>query len=274
MQSSRDIAGCHGRSDSVADEIGGPAKTDGPRQDRWDRHVRTLYTVLYVGRNPLLLRPDQRESAELSASWNVAPTQQVGVVVAGERGAVYGEMRWGLIPSWAADVSIGARLINARAETVAEKPSFRAAYRSRRCVIPVSGFYEWRQTAPELGKKAGKTAGAKQPYYVTMASGEPMSFAGLWEKWRKGDGAEVLSCTIITTAANALIAPIHDRMPVILSRDDCEAWMRPAGGAAPEPSLLQPCPAEWLRSYRVSTRVNSPRNNDPSLIEPEADGDD
>jgi putative SOS response-associated peptidase YedK len=106
-----------------------------------------------------------------------------------------------------------------------------------------------------------------------MASGEPMSLAGLWERWRQGDGAEVLSCTIITTAANSVMAPIHDRMPVILSRDGCEAWLRPTEATPPEPSPLQSCPPEWLRAYRVSTKVNSPRNNDSSLIDPAVDGD-
>jgi putative SOS response-associated peptidase YedK len=105
-----------------------------------------------------------------------------------------------------------------------------------------------------------------------MASGEPMSFAGLWERWRQADGAEVLSCTILTTTPNAVMAPIHDRMPVILNRDGCEAWLRPAAGAAPEPALLQPCPPEWLRVRRVSTRVNNVRHNESCLIDPVVDG--
>lgn len=189
-------------------------------------------------------------------SWNAAPTQQAGVVVAASNGALYAEMRWGLVPAWADAIAIGARLINARAETIAEKPAFRSAFRQRRCVVPASGFYEWRK-----GKQAG--GAPKQPCYVTMASGEPMSFAGLWERWRPEGGAEILSFTIITTGANPLIAPIHDRMPVILSREGARDWLANADAA-----LLRPCPAAWLRAWPVSARVNSPRNDDPNLIDP------
>lgn len=203
---------------------------------------------------------------EPTPSWNTAPTQRVGVVIDTEKGARYVEMRWGLVPSWADDISIGARLINARAETVAEKPAFRSAFRHRRCIIPATGFYEWKHG----GSGQPKPVKVKQPYYITMANsggsiGVPpfMSFAGLWERWKSKSGPEILSFTIITTAANQQVAQIHERMPVILGRDESRDWLH-----APDLSLLRPCPAEWLRAWPVSTRVNSPSNDDSGLIQP------
>jgi putative SOS response-associated peptidase YedK len=207
------------------------------------------------------------EPVELAASWNTAPTQQAGVVVDAPDGARYLAMRWGLIPGWAEDMSIGSRLINARAETVAEKPAFRSAFRNRRCVIPASGFYEWKRSGSGRSK-------VSQPYYVTMArpggtADAPalMSFAGLWERWKAADGSEVLSFTIITTAANQLVAGIHDRMPVILGRSESLEWL-----GAPNLALLRPCRSEWLRCWPVSRRVNTPRNDDSELIQPMGGG--
>lgn len=202
------------------------------------------------------------EPPDLQPSWNVAPTQQVGVVVSvsGSQPGVsprrFVPMRWGLTPGWADSLAIGARMINARAETVASKPAFRAAFRQRRCVIPARGFFEWKRSTQSGGK-----AGVRQPFYVSMADARLLSFAGLWESWRPADGPEVLTCTIITTGANAALAPIHDRMPVILSREGALEWLRSA-----DVSLLRPCPPDWLSVWPVSTRVNSPRNNDPGLI--------
>ena len=162
-------------------------------------------------------------------------------------------MRWGLVPSWAKDVGIGSRMINARAEGIAAKPAFRAAFRQRRCLVPADGFYEWQ-----------KVAGGKQPMLIRLRSGDPFAFAGLWERWRGPDG-EVETGTIITTAPNAVTAPIHDRMPVILDPADYDRWLDPSQPDAA--ALLRPCPDDWLTAIPVSTRVNSPKNDAADLIE-------
>ena len=153
------------------------------------------------------------EVLDYSPYHNIAPTRQV-LTVRGS-GPRYAEtMRWGLVPSWAKDLSVGSRMINARAETVAEKPAFRSALRRRRCLMLADGFYEWK-----------KTPGGKVPMHITLASGDPFAFAGLWETWKDPSGAVIPSCTIITTAANDLISPIHDRMPVILPRELEDLWL-------------------------------------------------
>ena len=149
-----------------------------------------------------------------SPSYNVAPTQGVLTVVADSDARRAVLMRWGLIPSWSREASIGSRMINARAETVAEKPSFRTALRRRRCLVLADGFYEWR-----------RTSAGKRPMRITMASGEPFAFAGLWDTWRGPHDEAVTSCTIITTRANDLLRPIYDRMPVILQRDQEDLWL-------------------------------------------------
>lgn len=164
---------------------------------------------------------------------------------------------WGLVPAWAQDPSIGNRMINARAETLREKPAFRNAYRYRRCIVPVSGFYEW--------KKTGRT---KQPYFVRAADNLPMGLAGLWEVWRSPDGSELHTCTIITTDANATIQPLHDRMAVVLPPDAYALWLSPDAKPSELDALLKPAPDDLLIAYPVSTRVNNPVNDDPSLIEP------
>ena len=169
----------------------------------------------------------------------------------------YKPSTWEQIPAWAKDVSIGSRMINARAETVAEKPAFRNAFRRRRCLIPADGFYEWEK----------RPDGAKQPWRITLESGAPFAFAGLWEHWSGADGSEAESCTIVTTAAADSIARIHERMPVILDRADFPAWL--SGTPEEAQTLLQPCRGA-LRSYTVSSRVNSVRNDDASLLEPAA----
>src|SRR5262245_35107324 len=150
---------------------------------------------------------------ELPLRYNIAPTQPVPVVRAAGDGRALALARWGLIPRWATDPAIGNRLINARSETVAEKPSFRDAFRKRRCLIPATGFYEW-----------AKTAGGKQPYHFRLLDGRPFAFAGLWERWDRG-GEPVESCTILTTAANAVVRPVHERMPVILPAEAFAAWL-------------------------------------------------
>ena len=185
--------------------------------------------------------------------FNIAPTQAAPVVRWMEGGSRLAALRWGLIPFWAKDPAIGNRLINARAETVAEKPAFRAAYRARRCLVPASGFYEWK-----------KTAQGKQPYYITSSDGSVLAFAGLWEAWQPAEGSPILSFAIITTDANPMMQQLHERMPVILVPQAYEEWL-----AARDPrNLLHACPSGMLKAYPVSTAVNSPRNDDPALIEP------
>jgi putative SOS response-associated peptidase YedK len=197
---------------------------------------------------------------EILPSYNVAPTQEVAAVLleSGERRLEM--LRWGLIPSWADDPQIGSRMINARSETAAEKPSFRTAFRKRRCLIPADGFYEWQ-----------KTGNGKQPYYIHMKDGSPFVFAGLWETWG-GDGKdEIRSCTILTTDPNELIAPIHNRMPVILYPENYELWLDPDVREVDLlSSLLGPYPEDAMEAYPVSRRVNSPANDEPSCIEPAA----
>ncbi len=196
-------------------------------------------------------------STEFRTSYNVAPTRQVPVVLA-EGGKRRLEMlRWGLVPSWADDPGIGARMINASSETAPEKPSFRRAFRDRRCLIPADGFYEWK-----------RENGGKQPYYFRMQGGRPFAFAGLWESWTK-DG-EIRSCAILTTAANEVVAGIHDRMPVILPSRHYEAWLDPEAERDELNDLLVPYPGDDLETYPVSRFVNSPGNDDPRCIEPAA----
>ena len=188
---------------------------------------------------------------------NIAPTQEVLTVVGGEtrRG---GFMQWGLIPHWAKNASIGSRMINARAETVAEKPAFRDALRRRRCLVLADGFYEWQ-----------RTGGAKRPMRVVMRSGEPFAFAGLWSVWRDPEGKAVPSCTIITTAANDLLRPIHDRMPVVLPKDLEELWLDlSVEDAATLTSIVAPYPADALEAYEVSSLVNSFANDGPEVAAP------
>ncbi len=199
---------------------------------------------------------------EWSPRYNIAPTQLAPVVRMSE-GPTTSErridlLRWGLVPNWAKDETIGNRLINARAESAAEKPAFRKAFRSRRCVIPADGFYEWKETA-----------GKKQPYYIHSASNVPFAFAGLWERWEKG--AEPLETfTILTTDASSSIRAIHDRMPVILPTEEAVTrWLDPAHDALEDLALLlAAAPDDMLEAMPISTYVNSPRNEGPECIEP------
>jgi len=198
------------------------------------------------------------EAPELDPRYNIAPSQPVlaaRVGSSGEREVV--PLRWGLIPSWAEDPSIGNRMINARAEGVASKPSFRSAVRRRRCLIAADGFFEWC-----------KVAGGKQPYLIRFADGRPFAFAGLWERWEKGPDP-VESCTIITTRPNALVAELHDRMPVILASSHFAEWLTPGPVATDRlEALLAPFPADDMASFPVSRRVNSPANDDSGVITP------
>jgi putative SOS response-associated peptidase YedK len=197
-------------------------------------------------------------TAEIPPSYNVAPTQQVAAVLEDERGRRLEMLKWGLVPSWADDPEIGARMINARSETAPEKPSFRRAFRGRRCLIPADGFYEWK-----------RENGGKQPYYFRMQDGRPFAFAGLWESWEKGDG-ELRTCAILTTRANSVLQEIHDRMPVILPRDAYDAWLDPDADREELGELMIPYPGADLETFPVSRFVNSPRNNDERCIEPAA----
>lgn len=216
------------------------------------------------GRFSLTVNPEGVQAAfpgfslpsQLAPRYNIAPTQPVAVIPnEGKQRIEY--FYWGLIPSWAKDPGIGSKMINARAETLAEKPAFRAAYKRRRCLILADGFFEWR-----------KDAGGKTPMYIHMASGEPFAFAGLWEVWHSPDGSEIPSCTIITTEPNELIASIHNRMPVILPRDAFTEWLDPAERPASAlQDLLRPFPGDQMEAYPVSTVVNNPRHDAPECIE-------
>ena len=192
--------------------------------------------------------------------YNIAPTQEVLVVLqpspqANREARLH---RWGLIPPWAKDPSIGNRMINARAETVATKPAFRRAFKERRCLLLADGLYEWQRQERR-----------KQPFYIRLRDGRPFAFAGLWEHWEGSEGMAIQSCTILTTTSNEVVGRIHDRMPVILSPTDYDRWLDPS---IQEPAVLQtllrPYPADEMTAYPVSTLVNSPANDNPGCIEP------
>lgn len=191
--------------------------------------------------------------------YNIAPTQPVAVVP--NDGKIrLNYFTWGLIPSWAKDPEIGNRMINARAETLVEKPAFRAAFRRRRCLILADGFYEWRQ---EPGTKR------KTPMYIRLQSGKVFAFAGLWENWHAPDGSQILSCTIITSPPNALMQEIHNRMPVILPEESIPLWLDPGEPNLQElQELLKPYPEQEMEAFPVSTAVNSPANDSPEVILP------
>ncbi len=189
--------------------------------------------------------------------YNIAPTQPVSAVTQPGKAREYRVFQWGLVPSWAKDPSIGNRMINARAETVAEKPSFRAAFKRRRCLIVADGFYEWQRT----GKQ-------KQPYYIQVKA-DLFGFAGLWEQWESGDGSYLETCTILTTLPNELMATIHNRMPVIVQPDDYDLWLDPdLQDGQHLQHLLRPYEADTMRLYPVSKTVNNPRHETPGCIEP------
>ncbi len=191
--------------------------------------------------------------------YNIAPSQPIAVIANNGKNTIE-FFRWGLIPSWAKDPAIGNRMINARSETLADKPSFRTAFKRRRCLILADGFYEWRK---EPGSKA------KTSMYIRLKSGEPFSFAGLWEAWRAPDDKTILSCAIITTTPNSLMEKIHDRMPVILKPDTYTRWLDPAEQAPDKLSrFLKPYPASSMTAYPVSTWVNKPENDSPECIVP------
>jgi putative SOS response-associated peptidase YedK len=203
--------------------------------------------------------PDFKFPAQYALRYNIAPTQPI-LALPNDGSKEAGFFIWGLIPSWAKDPTIGNRMINARAETLAEKPSFRSAYKYHRCLIFTSGFYEW-QVQP-----GGKT---KIPHFIHLITGEPFAFAGLWENWESPDGSRIHSATIITTEPNELMGKIHNRMPVILPHDVYAQWL---DSSPKQPSSLQsllvPFPAVRMEAYPVSTLVNSPAYDQPECIVP------
>lgn len=201
-------------------------------------------------KNPNLFQP----------RYNIAPAQMIDVVFAPETERILSQLKWGLVPSWSKDAATSKGLINARAETLTEKPSFREAFKSRRCIIPASGFYEWQK----------KDTGAKQPFYFYLNDKEVFGFAGLWEEWLDKQTGEVLeTCTIITTEANDVLKPVHDRMPVILKPESYEQWLDSKEKKTDRlQKLLVPYPANEMSSHAVSKSVNIPDSDSAELVKP------
>lgn len=196
----------------------------------------------------------------LEPRYNIAPSQSIACVRINptSRKKECVELKWGLVPFWAKDPGIGYKMINARAETVAEKPSFRKAFKQQRCLILADGFYEW--------KREGK---AKQPYYIHMKGNRPFVFAGLWDQWKQGDDTSLESCAMITTGPNQVMEPIHNRMPVILHPDDYLFWLDPAmQNSQALGALLKPYPGDDMEAYPISPLVNNPRNDNPLCLQP------
>ena len=205
---------------------------------------------------------EARRVASSGPRYNVAPSDSVF----GVRSRTSGDgreaviLRWGLVPHWAKSAELGARMINARSETVAQKPAFRDPFRQRRCLIPASGFYEWQ-----------RRPGGKQPHFICRPDKRVFAFAGLWDRWTAPPAEPLESCTILTTRPNSVVEPIHDRMPVILQPDDYGLWLDPAAESAELMGLLHPCAPGLLISYEVSTLVNKPENDVPQCLEPAHD---
>jgi len=191
------------------------------------------------------------------ARYNVAPTQQVAVIY-DETPQVLSNAQWGLIPSWSKDPSIGSRMINARAETLLEKPSFRNLVKKRRCLVLADSLYEWRTNAD----------GTKTPMRIMLKSHEAFGFAGLWDAWKTPEGEWLKTCTIITGEPNEIVAPIHNRMAVILPRGIEHDWLNHDDEIGHTLSLLKPYPAEDMIAYEVSKKINSPKNDEPSVLQP------
>jgi putative SOS response-associated peptidase YedK len=195
---------------------------------------------------------------ELEPRYNVAPTQDVAAVRTGEEGArAFSMLHWGLVPKWAKERAIGNRMINARSETLSEKPSFREAFKKRRCLVLADGWYEWQVAA-----------GGKQPWFIRSKDARPFAFAGLWERWKDpANGSTLESCTIVTTDAAESIRKIHERMPVVLEEADWDRWMDTAfSDTGMLSELLKPCDPKTLEAWPVSRQVNAPKNQGPELI--------
>jgi putative SOS response-associated peptidase YedK len=210
--------------------------------------IKTEFKI--ADKNPNLFQP----------RYNIAPAQMIDVVFAPESERILSQLKWGLVPSWSKDAPTSKGLINARAETLIDKPSFREAFKSRRCIIPASGFYEWQK----------KGTGAKQPYYFYLKEREVFGFAGLWETWLDKQTGELLeTCTIITTEANEVLKPVHDRMPVILKIANYDEWLdAKVKDTVILQELLKPYPAKEMDSHAVSTNINYPDSNSADLIKP------
>ena len=193
----------------------------------------------------------------VSPGYNIAPGTRILSLIRKDDKRLLVDFQWGLIPRWARDQAAGRGLINARAESISQKPSFRNAFKARRCLIPASGFYEW--------KKEGRI---KIPYYIRLLSGQPFTFAGIHETWVSPGGDEVATCAIITTGPNEVMKQIHDRMPVILGDNYRDAWLDPSLGPEEALSFLKPYPDHAMEAYPVSTLVNSPEHDSPECIRP------
>jgi putative SOS response-associated peptidase YedK len=199
-----------------------------------------------------------KDAPQLDDRYNIAPQQPVAVVRTTEKGNELVLLKWGLIPSWSKDPTIAYKLINARSETVAEKPSFRSAFKSRRCLIPASGFYEWQKTG-------GRT---KQPYFIRLRDEDLFSLAGLWERWHAPRGEIIETCTILTTEANEVMRPLHDRMPVILDAEGEDAWLDTRSTADVLRPLFVPFGSAEMEAYPVSSWVSNAKHEGPRCLEP------
>jgi len=202
----------------------------------------------------------------LRPRYNIAPTQNVPVILATDSGRELRELRWGLVPSWAKDIKIGVGMINARSEEAANKPAFRAAMRKRRCLVPCTGFFEWKLIADDKSRHP-----KKQPHYIHRQDNRVFALGGLWDRWQSPDGATVESYTILTTSPNDLLRSLHDRMPVIIGREDYALWLDPImQDVSRLTPLFPPISPEKFVVNPVSTRVNSPAHDDPACIEESA----
>lgn len=213
--------------------------------------------ALFAVGDALAERFQVAEAPMFDARYNIAPTQSIAAVRAMSTGRALNMLRWGLIPSWSADPKIGYKLTNARSETVAEKPSFRSAFKQRRCLIPASGYYEWQ-----------KIGSQKQPHFIRPRDGGLFSFAGLWERWNDPKGEVVETCTILTTSANEVMRPIHERMPVILDAGGEVLWLDPTATADALRTLFVPFASEEMEAFPVNPWVSNARNQGPKCLEP------
>ncbi|WP_078556043.1 SOS response-associated peptidase [Bacillus alkalicellulosilyticus] len=215
--------------------------------------------TLHADEQELIQTFQLRNEITVPRSYNIAPGQPIFAVIQQGQERRGGLLQWGLIPSWAKDRKNAYKMINARGETIAEKPSFKKAFAKRRCLLPTTGFYEWKQTAD-----------GKKPYFIRMADEQLFAFAGLWEKWIDPESQEtVFSCTIVTTFPNELMSSLHNRMPLLLSKEGQQDWLNPELTDVEElEKWIQPYPSEEMVAYEVSTFVNKPSNNDHSCIAP------